>query len=56
MYGGEERSIQGVGAETRGKEPVGRFRSRWEHNVKMGIPEVGCEDLDCTDLANDRNR
>jgi len=36
--------------------PEGKFRNRWEDNVKMGLQEVGCEDLDCTDLAHGRNR
>jgi hypothetical protein len=35
---------------------LGRFRSRWEDNVKMGLREVGCEDMDYIDLAHDRKR
>jgi hypothetical protein len=25
-----------------GKRPVGRPRSRWEHNIKMNLKQVGC--------------
>ena len=46
MFGGKERCIQGFGAETRGKEPLGRLRSRWEDNIKMELKEVGCDDTD----------
>jgi len=44
------------GAETQGKELLGRFRSRWEDNVKMGLQEVGYEDMDWIDLAHDTKR
>jgi hypothetical protein len=25
-----------------GKRPLGRPRRRWENNIKMNLPEVGC--------------
>ena len=25
-----------------GKRPLGRPRRRWEDNITMGLPEVGC--------------
>ena len=29
---------------------------RWEDNIKMDIQEVGCEGMDCIELAQDRDR
>jgi len=34
----------------------GRSRRRWEDNIKMGLQEVGCEGVDCIELAQDRDR
>jgi len=39
-----------------GKRPLGRYRLRWEGNIKMDLQEVGCEGMDWIDLAQDRNR
>ena len=39
-----------------GKRPLGRPRRRWEDNIKMDLQKVGCEGMDCIDLALDRNR
>jgi hypothetical protein len=39
-----------------GKSPLGRPRRRWEDNIKMGLQEVGCGDMDCIDVAQDRDR
>jgi len=44
--GGEERHIQGLGGETRGKDPLGRPRRRWEDNIKMDLQEVRCGGMD----------
>jgi hypothetical protein len=38
------------------KRPLGRPRFRWGANIKMELPEVGCGDMDCIELAQDRNR
>jgi len=35
-----------------GKRPLGRPRLRWE-DIKVYFQEVGCEDMDCVDLAQD---
>ena len=40
-HGGGERCAQGSSGETRGKDPSGRPRSRWEDNIKIYIQEVG---------------
>ena len=39
-----------------GKRPLERPSHRWEDNVKMDLPEVGCEGMDCIDLAQDKDR
>jgi len=39
-----------------GKRPLGRFRRRWEDNIKMDLQEVGCGGVDWIELAEDRNR
>ena len=32
------------------------FQRRWEDNIKMDLPEVGCEGMDWIELAQDRDR
>ncbi|KAJ4442256.1 hypothetical protein ANN_12122 [Periplaneta americana] len=39
-----------------GKRPLGRLRRRWEDNIKMDLREVGCDDRDWINLAQDGNR
>jgi hypothetical protein len=39
-----------------GRRPLGRPRRRWEDNIKMDIREVGWEDTNWIDLAQDRDR
>ena len=46
----------GFHGETRGKEPLGRPRHRWEDIIKMDLQEVRCEGMDLIDLAQDRDR
>ncbi|KAJ4435918.1 hypothetical protein ANN_18540 [Periplaneta americana] len=38
----------------KGKRPLGRPRRRWEDNIKMDFREVGCDDRDWINLAQDR--
>ena len=37
----EEKCIKGFGGETDGKRQLGRYRRRWEDNIKMDLQEVG---------------
>ncbi|KAJ4434646.1 hypothetical protein ANN_23210 [Periplaneta americana] len=39
-----------------GKIPLGRPRRRWEDNIKMDLREVGYDDRDWINLAQDRDR
>jgi hypothetical protein len=33
-----------------------RPKHRWEDNIKVDLPEVGCGSADWTELAQDRDR
>jgi len=39
-----------------GKRPLGRPRCRWEYNIRMGLMEMGWENVDWTPLAQDKNQ
>jgi len=39
-----------------GKRALRRPRRRWEDNIKMGLQEVGCGDINWIELAQDRDR
>ncbi|KAJ4431300.1 hypothetical protein ANN_19897 [Periplaneta americana] len=39
-----------------GKRPLGRPRCRWEDNIRMDLREVGYDDRDWIDLAQDRDQ
>ena len=38
------------------KRPFGRFRRRWEDNIKIDLTEVGCWVMYWIDLSQDRYR
>jgi hypothetical protein len=42
--------------KVRGKESLGRPRSRWIDNIKMDLAEIGLSVVDWIDLARDRYR
>jgi hypothetical protein len=39
-----------------GKRPLGRPRRRRVDNIKMDLREVGCDGVDWTDMAQDRDQ
>jgi hypothetical protein len=39
-----------------GKRPLGRPRSRWVNNIKMDLRQIGWDDMDWIDLAQDRDQ
>jgi len=57
VYMWERRGVYRVWCENlKEKRPLVRQRLRWEDNIKMDLQEVGCEGIDCIDLAQDRDR
>jgi hypothetical protein len=38
------------------KRSLGRYRRRWEDNIKMNLQEVGWGGMDLIDLAHDSDR
>jgi len=49
---GDTRSIYRVlVGKPEGKRPLGRPRSRWEDNIKMGLQEGGCGGMEWIELA-----
>jgi len=56
-YVGERRGIYRIlVGNPEGKRPLGRPRHRWEDNIKMDLPEVGCGGMDWIELSQDRDR
>jgi len=54
---GERRGVYRVlVGKPEGKRSVGRPRPKWEDNIKMDLQEVGCGDMDWSELAHDRDR
>jgi hypothetical protein len=39
-----------------GKRPLGRPRRRWVDNIKIDVREIGWDDIDLINLAQDRDR
>jgi hypothetical protein len=39
-----------------GSRPLGKYRCRWEVNIKMDLQEVRCGGMDWIDLAQNRDR
>jgi hypothetical protein len=37
-------------------QPLGRPRGRWVDNIKMDLREIGWNDMDSIDLAQDRDQ
>jgi hypothetical protein len=53
---GEGRCVQGLVGKPEGKKSLGRPRRTWEDDIKADLQEVGCGDMDWTELAQDRDR
>jgi len=52
---GEKKGVYRVlVGKPEGKRPLGRPRLRWEDNIETDLHEVGCGDMDCIELAQDR--
>jgi len=54
---GKRRSVHRIlVGKPEGKIPLGRYRRRWDDNIKMELLEVGCGGMDWIKLAQDRER
>jgi hypothetical protein len=54
---GERRgAYRALVGKPEGRRPLGRFRRRWEDNIKMDLQEVGWGGMDWINLAQDRDR
>ncbi|KAJ4443554.1 hypothetical protein ANN_05227 [Periplaneta americana] len=54
---GESRNAyRGLLGRPEGKRPLGRPRRRWEDNIKMDLREVGYDDREWINLAQDRDQ
>jgi hypothetical protein len=42
-----------LAGELQGKRPRGRTRRRWEDNIETDIKDMGCDDADWIELAQD---
>ena len=56
MYGERRRSYRILVGKRKGKRPVGRFRRRWEDNIKMNLKSISWETVEWIDLARDRDK
>jgi hypothetical protein len=54
-YKGEERLYRVLVGKPDGKRTLGRSRRRWEDNIMMDLEEVRSGDMDCIELAEDKN-
>ncbi|KAJ4439976.1 hypothetical protein ANN_08107 [Periplaneta americana] len=55
-YGRIRNAYRVLVGRPEGKRPLGRPRRRWEDNIKMDLREVGYDDRDWINLAQDRDR
>jgi hypothetical protein len=53
--GQNTQCIEDIGGRNKRKEPLGRPRHRWIDNIKIDLKEIGFEDMDWIDLAQDRD-
>ena len=53
---GKGRGVYRVLVGNLRERPLRKPRCRWEDNIKMDLPEVGCEGMDWIELAQDRDR
>jgi hypothetical protein len=57
MFIGEKRDAYRIlVAKSEEKRPLGRPRCRWVDNIKMDLREIGWDDMDWIDLAQNRDQ
>ena len=42
--------------KSEGKRPLGRFKRRWEDNIKMDLEKFGCGGMNWIELVQDTDR
>jgi hypothetical protein len=52
-FGGGERCYRVLVGRPEGKRPLGRSRCRWEDNIKMDFREIGIDEANWIQLAQD---
>jgi hypothetical protein len=53
-HGGRERCLQGFVAKPECRRPLRRPRHGWEDNIKMDLREIGMDEANWIQLAQDR--
>jgi hypothetical protein len=54
---GEKRNAYRIlVGKSEGKRPLGRPGRRWVDNIKMDLKEIGWDEMDWIDLAQDRDQ
>jgi len=54
---GERRGVyRDLVGKPKGKRLPGKPRRRWEDNIRICLQEVGCEDIEWIEVAQDRDR
>jgi hypothetical protein len=56
MGRGEAEYIKILVGKTEGRRALGRQRRRWVDSIKIDLREIGCDDMDWIDLAQDRDQ
>jgi hypothetical protein len=56
MNGAKRKANRILVGKTEGKRPLGRPRCRWVDNIKMDLTEIERDDMDWSDLAQDRDQ
>jgi hypothetical protein len=56
VNGGRRNANRFVVRKPEERRPLGRPRCRWMDNIKMDLGEMGWDDVDWIDLAQDRNK
>jgi hypothetical protein len=54
--GGKRNAYRILVGKPEGKRPLGKPRRRWADNIKMDLRDIGWDDVDWIDLAQNRDQ